>query len=323
MSDLTDFSKTLPQLESVDVDEIPTGLESGSISSKMKNSDGTSRKKNIPKGLWTKCGKCAELIYDKDLEESLKTCKSCGYHFPIGARVRLASLIDEKSFKEMDAGMTSVDILKFTGVASYPSKLERYRESTGESDAVITGLCLMGPHRVALGIMDFSFLGGSMGSVVGEKLPRLIETATKKKLPVIIVSTSGGARMYEGMFSLMQMAKTCGALAYHSEARLPYISVLTHPTTAGVMASYASVGDMVIAEPGAMIGFAGPRVIKDTTQAELPPGFQTAEFLLDRGMIDAIVTRIRMRDSLINYLDYLSASLSKPKTKRTSRKKAS
>ena len=219
--------------------------------------------------------------------------------------------------------MSSVDVLKFTGVASYPSKLERYQKSTGENDAVITGLCKMGPHKVALGIMDFSFLGGSMGSVVGEKLTRLIEIATRKKLSVIIISTSGGARMYEGMFSLMQMAKTCGALAYHSEACLPYISVLTHPTTAGVMASYASVGDLIVAEPGAMIGFAGPRVIKDTTQAELPPGFQTTEFLLDRGMIDAIVTRNQMRESLINYLDYLTAGMTKPNVKRAPRKNAS
>ncbi len=323
MSDLSDFSKTLPQLETVDVELIPAGIEPGSGSSKIKVGEAAPRKKNIPKGLWTKCGKCAELIYDKDLEENLKTCPSCGYHFPIAARTRLASLVDDKSFRETDAGMRSVDVLEFTGVASYPSKLERYQKSTGENDAVITGLCRIGPHRVALGIMDFSFLGGSMGSVVGEKLTRLIEAGTKKKLPVIIISTSGGARMYEGMFSLMQMAKTCGALAYHSEARLPYISVLTHPTTAGVMASYASVGDLIVAEPGAMIGFAGPRVIKDTTQAELPPGFQTAEFLLDRGMIDAIVTRNRMRESLIDYLDYLSAGLAKQKAKRAPRKKAS
>ena len=321
MSDLSDFSKTTPQLETVDVESIQTGIEPGSGSARMKVGESVPRKKNIPKGLWTKCGKCTELIYDKDLEENLKTCSSCGYHFPIAARARLASLVDKGSFREMDAGMSSVDILKFTGVASYRSKLERYKGVTGENDAVITGLCRMGPHRLALGIMDFSFLGGSMGSVVGEKLTRLIETGTRKKLPVIIVSTSGGARMYEGMFSLMQMAKTCGALAYHSEASLPYISVLTHPTTAGVMASYASVGDLVIAEPGAMIGFAGPRVIKDTTQAELPPGFQTTEFLLDRGMIDAIVTRNLMRESLIGYLDYLTGC--KPKAKRTPRKKAS
>jgi acetyl-CoA carboxylase carboxyl transferase subunit beta len=155
--------------------------------------------------------------------------------------------------------------------------------------------------------MDFSFLGGSMGSVVGEKLTRLIERATEKNLPLIIISTSGGARMYEGMFSLMQMAKTCAALAYHARARLPYISVLTHPTTAGVMASFASVGDLIIAEPGAMIGFAGPRVIKDTTQAELPPGFQTAEFLLDHGLIDAIVPRKELKQQLVEYLNYMSS----------------
>ena len=323
MSDLEDFSKTVPKLETVDAEAIPGGLEPGSGTAKSKFGESSTRKKNIPKGLWTKCGKCSELIFDKDLEENLKTCTSCGFHFPISARARLASLIDEDSFQEMDAGMASVDVLKFTGVASYPSKLERYQGKTGESDAVITGLCQMGSHKVALGIMDFSFLGGSMGSVVGEKLTRLIEAGTKNKIPVVIVSTSGGARMYEGMFSLMQMAKTCGALAYHAEAKLPYISVLTHPTTAGVMASYASVGDLIIAEPGAMIGFAGPRVIKDTTQAELPPGFQTAEFLLDRGMIDAIVARNQMRNSLIDYLDYLTVSLTKPKAKRAAKKKAS
>ena len=201
--------------------------------------------------------------------------------------------------------MTSVDVLTFTGVASYTSKLEDYQKSTGLKDAVLTGICKIGEHRAALGVMDFGFLGGSMGSVVGEKLARLIEKATEKTLPLIIISTSGGARMYEGMFSLMQMAKTCAALAYHAKARRPYISVLTHPTTAGVMDSYASVGDLIIAEPGAMIGFAGPRVIKDTTQAELPPGFQTAEFLLDHGLIDAIVPRKELKPQLIEYLNYM------------------
>ncbi len=323
MSDLNDFSKTTPKLETVDAESIPAGVEPGSGSSKLKFKESTSRKKNIPKGLWTKCGKCADLLFDKDLDENLKTCPSCGFHFPISARVRLDSLVNEKTFKELDVGMTSVDVLEFTGVESYSSKLEKYKGKTGEADAVITGLCKMGQHKVALGIMDFSFLGGSMGSVVGEKLTRMIEIGTKNKIPVIIISTSGGARMYEGMFSLMQMAKTCGALAYHSEAKLPYISVLTHPTTAGVMASYASVGDLIIAEPGAMIGFAGPRVIKDTTQAELPPGFQTAEFLMDRGMIDAIVPRNKMRDSLINYLDYMSADVTQPKVKRAVKKKVS
>src|SRR5207249_6875086 len=199
----------------------------------------------------------------------------------------------------------SVDILNFTGAASYTSTLEKYQQTTGLKDAVTTGIGKIGEHRLDLGVMDFSFLGGSMGSVVGEKLTRLIESATAKGLPIILISTSGGARMYEGMFSLMQMAKTCGALAYHAKARLPYISVLTHPTTAGVMASYASVGDLIVAEPGAMIGFAGPRVIKDTTQAELPPGFQTAEFLVDRGLIDSKIPRKDLKARLVDYLSYL------------------
>lgn len=268
---------------------------------------GKSKKKEIPEGLWTKCPKCEAMVFDKELDENLKICPKCGHHFAITARERIHSLVETCSFEEMDADMTSVDVLQFTGVASYKAKLEAYQKSTGLKDAVITGLGKLGGFRTALGVMDFSFLGGSMGSVVGEKLTRLIETATERALPVIIISTSGGARMYEGMFSLMQMAKTCGALAYHARAKLPYISVLTHPTTAGVMASYASVGDLIIAEPGAMIGFAGPRVIKDTTQAELPPGFQTAEFLLEHGLIDAIVPRKEMKERLMYYLDFLTA----------------
>jgi len=266
-----------------------------------------SRKRDIPEGLWTKCPKCSTMVFDKELGENLKVCPRCQHHFPITARERIHSLVETCTFEEMDAGMTSVDVLSFTGVASYVSKLEAYQKSTGLKDAVTTGIGKIGEQRTALGVMDFGFLGGSMGSVVGEKLTRLIERGTEKNLPVIIISSSGGARMYEGMFSLMQMAKTCAALAYHAKAKLPYISVLTHPTTAGVMASYASVGDLIIAEPAAMIGFAGPRVIKDTTQAELPPGFQTAEFLLDRGLIDAIVPRKEMKQQLISYLDFMMA----------------
>ncbi len=286
------------------VTPLPAGTETAFIK-KPRISSGPAKKKEIPEGIWTKCPKCSNLIFDKELDGNQKVCPSCEYHFPIGARARINSLIEPGSFAECDAGLTSVDILEFTGVATYTSKLDAYQKSTGLKDAVITGLGSIGRHNVALAAMDFSFLGGSMGSVVGEKLTRLIEQGTKRKLPVIIISTSGGARMYEGMFSLMQMAKTCGALGYHAKASLPYISILTHPTTAGVMASYASVGDLILAEPGAMIGFAGPRVIKDTTQAELPPGFQTAEFLLDHGMIDAIINRKEMKDRLINYLDFL------------------
>ena len=267
---------------------------------------GKSRKKDIPEGLWTKCPKCETMVFDKELDENLKVCPKCVHHFPIGARERIHSLVETCSFEEMDADMVSLDVLEFTGVASYRAKLDAYQRTTGLKDAVITGIGKLADQRLALGVMDFSFLGGSMGSVVGEKLTRLIEAGTDKGLPVVIISTSGGARMYEGMFSLMQMAKTCAALAYHAKARLPYISVLTHPTTAGVMASYASVGDLIIAEPAAMIGFAGPRVIKDTTQAELPPGFQTAEFLLDHGLIDAIVPRKEMKERLAYYLDFLT-----------------
>jgi acetyl-CoA carboxylase carboxyl transferase subunit beta len=303
----TAFTKKTLGLETAEPGVTPPPVTSNTtFAKKPKLPSRKSKKRDIPEGLWTKCPKCTTMVFDKELDENLKVCPHCQHHFPIGARERINSLVGTCTFEEMDAEMISVDVLSFTGVASYVSKLEDYQKSTGLKDAVLTGICKIGDHRAALGVMDFSFLGGSMGSVVGEKLTRLIEKATEKTLPLIIVSTSGGARMYEGMFSLMQMAKTCAALAYHAQARLPYVSVLTHPTTAGVMASYASVGDLIIAEPGAMIGFAGPRVIKDTTQAELPPGFQTAEFLLDHGLIDAIVPRKEMKPRLIEYLSYLT-----------------
>jgi acetyl-CoA carboxylase carboxyl transferase subunit beta len=302
----TSFTKKTLGLETAEpaVTPPPANTETAFVK-KPKLSSGKSRKRDIPEGLWTKCPKCATMLYDKELDENLKVCMKCSHHFPIGARERIHSLVETCSFEEMDAEMESVDVLKFTGVASYKDKLQSYMKGTGLKDAVITGVGKIHDQRLGLGVMDFSFLGGSMGSVVGEKLTRMIEAATEKGLPVVIISTSGGARMYEGMFSLMQMAKTCGALAYHAKARLPFISVLTHPTTAGVMASYASVGDLIIAEPCAMIGFAGPRVIKDTTQAELPPGFQTAEFLLDHGLIDSIVPRQEMKDRLASYLEFM------------------
>jgi len=304
----TTFAKksiALETLEPVTKTAVPPG--ESPFGRKPKLGAGKSRKKEIPEGLWTKCPKCATMIFDKELDANLKVCVKCGHHFAIGARERIHALVETCSFEEMNADLASVDVLNFTGVASYTDKLEAYQKSTGLKDAVITGIGRIGTHRVGLGVMDFTFLGGSMGAVVGEKLTRLIEASTDRELPLIIISTSGGARMYEGMFSLMQMAKTCAALAYHAKARLPYLSVLTHPTTAGVMASYASVGDLIIAEPNAMIGFAGPRVIKDTTQAELPPGFQTAEFLMDRGLLDAIVPRKEMKERLIAYLEFLTA----------------
>ena len=294
--------KIEPALTPPPVDAVQT-----SFTNKPKMGGGKSKKRDIPEGLWTKCPTCGTMIFDKELDENLKVCPKCGHHFPIGSRERIHSLVETCTFEEMDATMSSVDVLGFKGASTYASKLEAYKKNTTLKDAVVTGLCKIGEQRVALGVMDFNFLGGSMGSVVGEKLTRLIERGTEKNLPVIIISTSGGARMYEGMFSLMQMAKTSAALAYHAKKHLPYISILTHPTTAGVMASYATLGDLILAEPGAMIGFAGPRVIKDTTQAELPPGFQTAEFLLDHGLIDAIVPRQEMKAQLIAYLDFLTA----------------
>ncbi|HKQ36995.1 MAG TPA: acetyl-CoA carboxylase, carboxyltransferase subunit beta [Verrucomicrobiae bacterium] len=308
----TSFNKKGISLENGDpspspqVTPPPPVAPENTFAKKPKLATTKSRKKEIPEGLWTKCPKCATMVFDKELDENAKVCPKCQHHFAITARERIHSLVETCSFEEMDAHISSVDVLEFQGVASYKEKLDAYQASTKLKDAVITGVGRIGDARVALGVMDFGFLGGSMGSVVGEKLTRLIETATDKELPVIIISTSGGARMYEGMFSLMQMAKTAAALAYLGKKKLPYVSVLTHPTTAGVMASYASLGDIIIAEPGAMIGFAGPRVIKDTTQAELPAGFQTAEFLLDHGLVDAIVHRKDMKAALYTYLDFLS-----------------
>ena len=286
-----------------------------------KLGDGTSKKKDIPKGLWQKCDHCDNLLYDRELEQNLQVCHHCGRHFHITGRKRLEALVEPDSFQEMDVDMLAVDILEFTGVASYKSKLEAARSKTGHKDAVTTGTGMIGSHEVALAVMNFRFIGGSMGAVVGEKITRAIETGTKRGIPVIIISASGGARMYEAMFSLMQMAKTCGALAYHAEKKLPFISVLTNPTYAGVMASYASVGDLIIAEPGASIGFAGARVIKDTTQAELPEGFQTSEFLMDHGLIDAIIPRGEMKAAIENYLDFMmtGAARSAP-AKRPARK---
>jgi acetyl-CoA carboxylase carboxyl transferase subunit beta len=266
------------------------------------------KKRDIPEGLWTKCPSCGTMIFDKELDENLKVCPKCQHHFPIGSRERIHSLVETCTFEEMDAEMCSVDVLKFAG---YRGKLERDRRNTVLKDAVVTGICKMGAHRVALGVMDFSFMGGSMGSVVGEKLTRMIERATEGGLAVIIISTSGGARMQEGVFSLMQMAKTSAALAYHGRERLPYISVLTNNSYGGVMASFAALGDLILAEPAAMIGFAGPRVIKDTTHADLPAGFQTAEFLVEHGLIDATVPRKEMKEHLVRFLDYFAAGKKK------------
>ena len=302
----TSFVRKTLGVEHVEPQTHPNGESPTTFAKKPKLAGAKSRKRDIPEGLWKKCKKCANMIYDKELDANLKVCPKCGFHSPISARERIHNLVETCSFEELDPTMESVDALNFTGPPNYLSKLEQYKKSTGMKDAVCTGTGRMGKHKVALGVMDFGFLGGSMGSVVGEKLTRLIELATARGFPLIIVSSSGGARMYEGVLSLFQMAKTCGALAYHAKAHLPFISVLTDPTTGGVTASFATVGDLILAEPAAMIGFAGPRVIKDTTQAELPPGFQTAEFLMEHGLIDAIVPRAELKNRLCYYLDFLT-----------------
>ena len=273
---------------------------------KPKITETKTKKHEIPSGLWVKCKQCGAIIYSKELITNAKVCAKCDYHFTMTAAERVAMLADEGTFRESDADMASVDFLKFTGVAAYSERLRTYHRQTGLNDAVMIGLAKLEGHDVSLAAMDFSFLGASMGSVVGEKVTRAIEKATELKIPVIIISASGGARMYEGILSLMQLAKTSGALALHAKAGLPFISVLTHPTTAGVMASFASLGDVIIAEPKALIGFAGPRVIKETTQQELPEGFQTSEFLRERGLIDLIVHRKQLKQTLAQLLSYFS-----------------
>lgn len=266
------------------------------------------KKKEIPQGLWTKCPNCGEVLFNKELEANLMVCPKCDHHMTLGARARLESLADEGTFREYDAGLASVDILKFTGVTSYTDRLNNYRAKTGLAEAVVAGVAEIEGQRASVAAMDFNFLGGSMGSAVGEKITRAIERGAAEKLPVIVFSASGGARMYEGLFSLMQMAKTSAALNRLSAKRLPFISVLTNPTTGGVTASFATLGDLIVAEPKAMIGFAGARVIKETTQQQLPKGFQTAEFLLERGLIDHIIPRKLMRPMLAKFLRCLGGS---------------
>lgn len=265
------------------------------------------KKRDIPQGLFQKCPGCSDVVNEIELAQSQRVCPRCDYHMTQSAHDRIQSLVDPGTFKEMDADLRSIDTLRFQGKETYKDRLKKYQESTGLMDAVITGHAMIDGHKVAIAAMDFAFLAATMGSVVGERITRAIEYATEEDAAVIIVAASGGARMYEGMLSLMQMAKTSGALARHGQKRLPYISVLTNPTTAGVMASFASLGDVIIAEPRSMIGFAGPRVIKETTHQDLPEGFQTAEFLQEHGLIDLIVHRKRMREQLSELLGYFLA----------------
>ncbi len=260
------------------------------------------KKSDMPEGLWNKCPSCGAIIDEITLKQRHRVCSKCDHHFTINSQERVELLLDPGSFEEMDAGIESVDALKFKG---YMDKVKNYQQKTGMRDAVLTGRGSIVDCPVTIAVMDFRFLGASMGSAVGEKITRAIEVATKEKRGVIVVCASGGARMHEGILSLMQMAKTSGALARHSKAGLPYIAVLTHPTTGGVTASFATLGDVIIAEPKCMIGFAGPRVVKETTHQNLPPGFQTAEFLLEHGLVDIIVSRSDMRERLGQLLNFM------------------
>ena len=260
------------------------------------------RKRELPDGLWTKCEQCGEILYQKELERNLWICRTCQHHFRISARTYVKLLCDEDSFAELFADVVSVDPLRFKDQKRYPDRVKAAREKTGLNEAVLTGRARLDGHPLALAVMDFAFMGGTLGSAVGEKITRTMELALAERLPLVIVCTSGGERMQEGILSLMQMAKTSAALAALAEARVPYVAVLTNPTTAGVSASYASLGDLIVAEPKALIGFAGPRVIEQTINQELPPGFQRSEFLLDHGLLDAIVPRPQLRPLLATVL---------------------
>jgi len=267
--------------------------------------DTSAEKRVKTEGLWVKCEECRQIIWKKDLEDNLNVCPKCGKHFRISARERLSMLMDDGQWAEHDTDIESTDPLHFVDVKKYSDRLKKAQRETGLKDAIINATGTIGGHNVVISAMEYSFIGGSMGSVVGEAITRGIERATAEKRGMIIVSASGGARMMEGVSSLMQMAKISAALARHDDARLPYISVLTDPTTGGVTASYAMLGDVNIAEPGALIGFAGPRVIEQTIRQKLPEGFQRSEFLMQKGQLDAVVPRSDLRPYIARALDFM------------------
>jgi acetyl-CoA carboxylase carboxyl transferase subunit beta len=265
---------------------------------------GQGDKRDMPDGLWRKCDGCGEIVYERVIQRNSWTCSKCGYHFMISSRDYISMVVDEGSFVEMDADMRSVDPLSFKDSKRYTDRLKSALKKTGLGEAVLTGTCSIGEHQTVLGVLDFKFLGGSMASVVGEKVARAVRKALEEKRFLVLVSSSGGARMQEGILSLMQMAKTSAWLGRLAEEKGLFVSVLTHPTTGGVTASFAMLGDLIIAEPGALIGFAGPRVIEQTINQELPEGFQRAEFLLDHGMVDMVVPRPDMRKTLVEVFDF-------------------
>lgn len=262
-------------------------------------------KKNIPEGLWTKCKSCGEIVYGKKMEQLLWVCPNCDFHFRISSQKYINLLLDKGHLEEYDADLTSKDPLKFKDSKKYPDRIRAAQLKTGRKEGVISGIGYVDGIKVSFAIMNFEFIGGSMGSVVGEKIARAIARAIEMEIPLIVVSCSGGARMQEGILSLMQMAKTSALLAVLAEKKIPYISILTNPTTAGVMASYASLGDVILAEPKALLGFAGPRVIQQTIGQDLPEGFQSTEFFLEKGFVDSIVNRKELRSTVIKLLRYM------------------
>lgn len=262
-------------------------------------------KRNIPEGLWTKCPSCGEIVYSKKMEEVLWVCPNCKYHFRIPTQKYIGLLLDGGRLEEYDATLASKDPLKFKDSKKYPDRIKQAQQKTSAVEGVMAGMGEIGGMPVSFAIMNFEFIGGSMGSVVGEKIARAIERAIEREVPLVIVSCSGGARMQEGILSLMQMAKTSSLLAVLDEKKIPYISILTNPTTAGVMASYASLGDVILAEPKALLGFAGPRVIQQTIGQDLPEGFQSSEFFLEKGFVDKIVERQELRSTVIKLLKFM------------------
>jgi acetyl-CoA carboxylase carboxyl transferase subunit beta len=268
--------------------------------------DTSGEKKVRTEGLWVKCEGCRQVIWKKDLDENMQVCPKCDRHFRIDARTRLAQLLDDGQYEAFGENLTSTDPLKFTDLKPYFGRLKQAQADTGLSDALINARGKLSGRPVIVSAMEYAFIGGSMGVVVGEQITRAIEEAAKSKTPILIVSASGGARMMEGMISLMQLAKVSSALARLDEAKVPYISILTDPTTGGVTASFAMLGDLNIAEPGALIGFAGPRVIEQTIRQKLPPGFQRSEFLLEHGMLDAVVHRKQLKSYVARAFDFMS-----------------
>jgi acetyl-CoA carboxylase carboxyl transferase subunit beta len=302
---MSDTNGETPKIEDEGLEEDLSGEGLGAAGEGDERPDRVRwKKREVPEGLWLKCESCTQMIYRKELEDKGNVCPACGFHFTLPGRERVQMVLDEGSFEERFSELTALDRLHFVDSVPYSEKIKKTVKRLGQNEALICGLGRIEGRRVVLAVLDFSFMGGSMGEVVGEKVSLAADLARKERVPLIVFTSSGGARMHEGMLSLLQMAKTSAALTTYNEAGGFSICVMTNPTTGGVTASFASVCDLTLAEPGALIGFAGPRVIASTIKQELPPGFQRAEFLLEKGQIDAIVPRQELRSTLARLIDF-------------------